>query len=139
MALVIGVTSWMNLARIVRSEVKQVRNSDYVIAAKCMGGGLFHIIWFHLLPNFLSATMFMIVSSMGTAILTESTLSFLGIGLPIAVVSWGSMLSLANRALLTNAWWVILIPGLFIILTLLCITNIGHFLRQRVNRGCSYL
>jgi peptide/nickel transport system permease protein len=69
----------------------------------------------------------------------ESTLSFLGLGLPVELVSWGSMLSLSQRALLTNSWWVILIPGLFIIVTLICITNLGHYVRHTVNRNESNL
>lgn len=139
MAVVIGVTSWMNLARMVRSEVRQIRNSDYVLACRCMGGGFFRIIRCHLLPNFLPAILFMVISSMGSTILMESTLSFLGLGLPVELVSWGSMLSLSQRALLTNSWWVILIPGLFIIVTLICITNLGHYVRHTVNRNESNL
>ena len=138
-SLVIGVSSWMNLARIVRSEVRQIRGSDYVLIARTMGAGFFHIVWKHLLPNFLSPIMFMVVSSIGTAMMVESTLSFLGIGLPVEIISWGSILSLANRALLTNAWWVIFIPGIFLVVTLLCITHLGHCLRREVNRGCSNL
>lgn len=136
---VIGLTTWMNLARIVRSEVRQIRSSDYVWAAKMMGGGFWHVLYHHLLPNFLSSILFMMIASIGTAMLTESTLSFLGIGLPVEIVSWGSMLSLANRALLTNAWWVVVIPGLFLVVTLVCITNIGHAFRHHVIRNSSNL
>lgn len=138
-SLVIGVTNWMNLARIVRGEVRQIRNSDYVLASKTMGASFLHIVWYHLLPNFLSPVMFMVVSSIGTSMMMESTLSFLGIGLPVEIISWGSMLSLATQALLTNAWWVILIPGAFLVVTLFCITQIGHYLRHHVNRGSSNL
>ena len=70
---------------------------------------------------------------------TEATLSFLGIGLPVDIVSWGTMLSLANRALLTNAWWVILIPGFYLVATLTAITRIGHSLRHHAVRSCSNL
>lgn len=138
-AAAIGVTSWMNLARMVRSEVRQIGHSDYVLASRSMGGNFFHIMRYHLLPNFLPPVMFMIVSSIGSTILMESTMSFFGLGLPINLISWGSMLSLSQRALLTNSWWVILIPGLFIVVTLICITNIGHYLRRTVNRNESNL
>lgn len=139
MAVVIGVTTWMNLARIVRSEVRQIRESEYVLASKTMGGGFFHVLWYHLLPNFISPILFMIVSSVGTAMTTEATLSFLGIGLPTEEISLGTMLSLSTRALLTNSWWVIIIPGVFLVVTLVCITHIGHHLRREINRGCSNL
>ena len=133
LSLVIGITSWFNLARIVRSEVRQIRNQEYVLASRCMGARFGHIMLRHLIPNFVSAVMFVIISGISTSMTTESTLSFLGLGLPVEVVSWGSMLSLANRALLLNTWWVIMIPGLFLVITLLCITNIGHYFRKEVN------
>lgn len=136
-SLVIGVTGWMNIAKVVRSEVRQIRGCDYVLAARCMGGGFFHILGRHLLPNFLSSIMFMVVTNIGTAIATEATLSFLGIGLPLEIVSWGSMLSAADRALLSNNWWVIVIPGLFIVLTLVCFTAVGNHIRKRANKGFS--
>lgn len=138
-ALVIGITSWMNIAKVVRSEVRQIRQSGFVTASKAMGGGFFHVLSRHLFPNFLPAIMFMIVTNIGSAIGTESTLSFLGIGLPVETVSWGSMLSQADRALLSNSWWVILAPGVFLAVSLVCITNIGNSIRKSGNRKCSNL
>lgn len=138
-ALIIGGTTWMNLARIVRSEVCHIKNSDYVWAARFMGAGPLYILRCHLWPSIWSPIMFMVVSSIGSAILMESTLSFLGLGLSVDVISWGTMLSLANRALLTNAWWVILIPGIFLVITLLSITRLGYYIRRQLNRGCSNL
>ena len=134
LSIIIGVTGWFGLARIVRSEVRQIRNTEYVLYARCSGGKLLYVMWHHLIPNFLSSIMFVIVSSISSCITTESTLSFLGLGLPIDKLSWGSMLSLANRALILNTWWVIVIPGLFLIVTLMCITNIGNYLRKETNR-----
>ena len=81
----------------------------------------------------------MIVTNIGSAIGMESTLSFLGIGLPVETVSWGSMLSQADRALLSNSWWSILAPGVFLAVTLVCITNIGNSIRKAGNRKCSNL
>lgn len=98
-SVVIGVTS---IAKIVRTEVRQIRNSEY-------------------------------------AIVSESTLSFMGIGLPLEIISWGSMLSLSEKALLTGSWWIILIPGIFLVVTLLCMTAIGNDLRRQVNQKQSNL
>ena len=134
-SFVIGITGWMGIAKVVRSEVRQIRNSEYVIASRCMGGGFFHILWKHLTPNFISSIMFMAVMNIRSAIVAESTLSFMGIGLPVDEITWGSMLSLSEQALLTNSWWIILIPGLFLIATLVCITSLGNYLRAGVNRG----
>ena len=138
-SFVIGITSWMSIAKVVRIEVRQLRNSEYVIASKCMGGSFFHILWNHLTPNFISSIMFMVVMNIRSAIIAESTLSFMGIGLPIETISWGSMLSLSEKALLTNSWWIILIPGGFLLATLLCLTSLGNYLRRNVNQKNSNL
>lgn len=138
-SFVIGITSWTSIAKVVRTEVRQIRTSEYVVAAKCMGGGFFHILWRHLTPNFISSIMFMVVMNIRSAIAAESTLSFMGIGLPLEVISWGSMLSLSEKALLSGSWWMILIPGLFLVVTLLCVTNIGNWLRKQTNRRQSNL
>ena len=81
-----------------------------------------------------SSILFMVVMNIRSAMVAESTLSFLGMGLPLEVVSWGSMLSLAEKALMTRAWWVIVIPGAFLIATLLSITSLGNYLRKQANR-----
>ena len=133
-SFIIGITSWPSIAKVVRTEVKQIRNSGYVIAARCMGAGFFRVLWKHLVPNFFSSIMFMVVMNVRTAMISEATLSFMGIGLPIEVITWGSMLSLSDKALMTGSWWIILIPGLFLITTVLCLTNIGNACRERTNR-----
>lgn len=138
-SIVLGITGWMSIAKVIRSEVQQIRHSEYVIASKCMGGNFFHILWKHLTPNFISSIMFMVVMNIRSAIVAESTLSFMGIGLPVEEITWGSMLSLAENALLANTWWIILIPGLFLIVTLWCITVLGNYLREKMNRRESYL
>ncbi len=139
LSIVIGLTGWTSIAKVVRTEVRQVRNSEYVIASRCMGGKFFHILWKHLVPNFISSIMFMVIMNVRSAIISESTLSFMGIGLPLEVISWGSMLSLSEKALMTSSWWIILIPGLFLVTTLLCLTNVGNYLRKNANRKESNL
>ena len=134
LSFVIGVTSWTSIAKVVRTEVRQIRNSEYLIAARCMGAGFFRILWKHLVPNFFSSIMFMVVMNVRTAMISEATLSFMGIGLPIEVITWGSMLSLSDKALMTGSWWIILIPGVFLIVTLLSFTSIGNYLRKQANR-----
>jgi len=139
LSVVIGVTGWASIAKVIRTEVRQLRNSEYVVAARCMGGKFFHILRCHLAPNFIASIMFMVVMNVRSAIATESTLSFMGMGLPLEVISWGSMLSLAGKALLSGSWWIILIPGAFLVTLLLCLTNIGNYLRKAANRTESKL
>lgn len=139
LAVIIALTSWMNISKIVRSEVRQIRESDYVLAAKTMEGGFWYILGNHLLPNFISSIMFMVVTNIGQAMITESTLSFLGLGLPLTTVSWGSLMSMSQEALLSNSWWMIVIPGLVLIITLVCVTGIGEYVRRKNNRIYSNL
>lgn len=138
-SFVIGVTGWFALARIVRSEVRQIRNCEYVLASRYMGANFLHVMYRHLIPNFISSILFVVISSISTSISMESTLSFLGLGLSTNIISWGSMLSLANRALLSNTWWVIIIPGALLVVTLLEITTIGNYFRKETNRKASHL
>ena len=139
LSIVIGVTSWASIAKVIRTEVRQIRGSEYVVASRCMGGNFFHILRKHLAPNFIASIMFMVVMNIRTAIAAESTLSFLGMGLPLEIISWGSMLSLAEKALMTKSWWMILIPGGFLVTLLMCVTNIGNYLRKSANRKESNL
>ena len=139
LSIVIGVTSWASIAKIIRTEVRQIRNSEYVVASRCMGGKFFHILRKHLAPNFIASIMFMVVMNVRGAIGSESTLSFMGMGLPLEVISWGSMLSLSEKALLSGSWWIILIPGTFLVTLLMCLTNIGNYLRKSTNRKESNL
>lgn len=131
LSLVIGLTGWPTMAKVIRTEVRQLRESGYVVAARAMGGGFFYVLTRHLAPNFLSSILFMVVMNIRGAIVMESTLSFLGMGLPLEVISWGSMLSLSENALTSQAWWVILIPGLFLAATLLCLTELGNYTRRQ--------
>ena len=128
-SIIIGITGWMSVAKMVRTEVRKIRDSEYVLISRMMGGSFMHILIKHLAPNFISTIMFMVVMNIRSAIVAESTLSFLGIGLPVEIITWGSMLSLLEKALLTGSWWIILIPGVFLIVTLLCVTAIGNFIR----------
>lgn len=139
LALVIGVTGWMGMARVVRAEVRQLSRSGYIEAARAMHAGFFHILRRHILPNLIPSTMFMVVTSVGTAIATEATLSFLGLGLPMETPSWGVLLSQADRAMLSGSWWAVVIPGVFLVATILSITGIGNFIRGEEDKKCSYL
>ena len=139
LALVIGLTGWMSMAKVVRTEIKILRNTEYILAARCLGGGFFHILRKHLAPNLVASLMFMVVMQVRNAIVAESTLGFMGLGLPVEVITWGSMLSLSEKSMLVRSWWSILIPGAFLVVTLLCLTNLGNYLRRSVEKKHSNL
>lgn len=134
-SIIIGITGWMSIAKMVRTEVRRIRDSEYVLISRMMGGSFLHVMMKHLAPNFISTIMFMVVMNIRSAIVAESTLSFLGIGLPVDIITWGSMLSLSEKALLTGSWWIILIPGIFLVVTLLCVTAIGNYIRGSKSSG----
>lgn len=135
LSVVIGATSWMSIAKIVRAEVRQIHSSEYILSARLMGAKFRYTLWRHLLPNFMPSIMFMLIYNVSQAIAAEATLSFLGLGMPPGSVTWGSLMSLSQDALLTNSWWVIIIPSLFLIITLVCMTNIGEYLRKLLAGG----
>lgn len=139
LAFVIGLTGWMGMAKVVYSEALHLKQSDMVQASRAMGAGFLHILRFHLLPNLFPAILFMSASSVAAAIGIESTMSFLGIGLPVEMLSWGSILSLAQNSILSGRWWCFLFPGLFLATTLLCVTRLASYVQQCNNHRCSNL
>ena len=122
--LIIGVLNWMSVARLVRANFLKFRELEFVTAAKAIGANPFRIIWFHLLPNTFNIIIVAATLSVGNAILTESTLSFLGLGFPPDVPTWGRMLFEA-KDYISSAPYMALFPGLAIFLTVLSINYIG--------------
>ncbi|MTI71116.1 MAG: ABC transporter permease [Firmicutes bacterium] len=137
--LVISIISWMKIAKVVRSEVLKIKQYDFILASKLLGANFFHILFKHLIPNVLPTIIYMCCLTVAKGILTESTLSFLGLGLPQNIPSWGNMLINAQRDILLNKWWTSIFPGLFIIITVFSITNIGEYLRKKLSRKQSFL
>ena len=125
----IGLTLWPDTARIIRSVVLSVREKDFVEAARSVGSGNFRIIVRHILPNTLGPIMVAATLAIGTAILSESTLSYLGLGIGPPLASWGSTLYHAQE-FIWDAPYYALWPGTMILLTVLCINFIGDGLRD---------
>lgn len=130
--VVIGLTSWMGMSRLVRAEVFRVKNLPYVLAAKARGLGMGSIIVKHILPNTLNPIIVAAMLGMGGAILVESVLSFLGLGVQPPHASWGNMLE-ASLSYMHDAPWMTLIPGLLITLTVLALNYLGDYLRHTLN------
>jgi peptide/nickel transport system permease protein len=126
--VIIGATGWMGIARLVRGEVLRVRNMEYVTAANSLGFGASRTIVRHVLPNSVAPVLVSVAFGIAGAILTESTLSFLGLGVPLEVVTWGSTLNASRQA--PFAWWLAIFPGLMIFLTVVCYNLIGDGLRD---------
>ncbi|PYS38337.1 MAG: peptide ABC transporter permease [Acidobacteria bacterium] len=127
--VVIGITNWPTVARLTRGEFLKAKSLEYVVAARAMGATDGRTIFRHVLPNALAPVFVAATFGVASAILIESTLSFLGFGVPPSTASWGSILSNA-RQLLPSAWWLTAFPGLAIFLTVTSYNLVGEGLRD---------
>lgn len=123
--LVIGLLSWMGVARLVRAEVLSLRERDFVAAAQALGAAPSRVLLRHLIPNALAPVIVAASFAVGDNILTEAGLSFLGLGVQVPTPSWGNMLQDALLPAVRSAWWLVATPGVLIILTLFGFTLIG--------------
>lgn len=126
---VIGLTSWPGLTRLVRGECLSVREREFLQAAKALGLSNRRVMFVHLLPNIMAPILVTATLGIGGAILTESALSFLGLGVQPPTPSWGNILT-AGKDYITMAWWLSLYPGLAILITVLAYNLLGEGLRD---------
>lgn len=129
--VVLAATGWMGVARIIRGEVQGVRTHAYVDAAVTVGVPDHRVLWRHVLPNALGPAIVAATLGVGNAVLLESGLSFLGLGIQPPRPSWGNMIA-GGRDLIVTAPWVALAPGVALILTVLAVTLLGDRLRDRI-------
>jgi peptide/nickel transport system permease protein len=130
--IVIGLTSWMGVARLVRGQFLHLKETEYVLAEKALGATDFRIIFRHILPNALSPVYVSAVLGIGGAILLESGLSFLGLGVQPPDASWGSILT-SGKDNIEIAWWLSFFPGLAILITVLGYNLLGEGLQDALN------
>jgi peptide/nickel transport system permease protein len=130
--LVIGVTGWMGVSRLVRAETLSLKERDFVAAARAQGAGNARIIFRHILPNTLAPVLVAATLGVAGAILTESALSFLGIGVQPPTPSWGNILT-AGKDNIEFAWWLSVYPGLAILVTVLGYNLLGEGIRDAVD------
>jgi peptide/nickel transport system permease protein len=130
--IIIGLTGWMGVARLVRAETLTIREMDYITAARCIGCSDGRIIFRHILPNAIAPAL--VAASLGVAgaILTESALSFLGIGVQPPTPSWGNILT-SGKDYIEFAWWLSLFPGLSILITVLAYNLLGEGIRDALD------
>lgn len=130
--LIVGATSWMYLARIVRANILSLRELDYIASARALGASDARLIFFHLLPNTIAPLVVSATLGVASAILSEAYVSFLGLGVQGATATWGNMLDGAYRYLET-APWLWFFPGMLILLTVLGINFVGDGLRDALD------
>jgi len=128
---ILVLTGWMGVARLVRGEVRGLRARPFVESAQAMGASPARVLWKHVLPNALAPAIVAIALGVGSAVLLESGLSFLGLGIQPPAPSWGNMIA-DGRELIVLAPWIALAPGIALILTVLSCTLLGDALRDRM-------
>ncbi|RLB76498.1 MAG: peptide ABC transporter permease [Deltaproteobacteria bacterium] len=130
--IVIGLTSWMGVARLIRAEFLSLRQRDFVLAAQALGASDLRLIFRHILPNAMSPVLVSATLGVAGAILTESALSFLGIGVQPPTPSRGNML-IVGKQTLGSAWWLSVFPGLAILITVLGYNLLGEGVRDALD------
>jgi peptide/nickel transport system permease protein len=130
--IVIGLTSWMGVTRLVRADFITLKERDFVQAARAIGAGDFRIIFSHILPNAMASLLVAATLGIAGAILTESALSFLGIGVQPPMASWGNILT-DGKDNIDIAWWLSFFPGLAIFVTVLSYNLLGESIRDSLD------
>jgi peptide/nickel transport system permease protein len=128
--LVLGVGQWVTYARIVRADTLSLREKEFVEAARALGDSTASIIFRTILPNILAPLTVIASFNVASVILSEAALSFLGLGVPPSVPTWGSMLAESRDTLIANKWWLAVFPGVAIMLTVLSFNILGDWLRD---------
>jgi peptide/nickel transport system permease protein len=130
--IVIGITSWMGVARLIRAEILSLKEREFILASRALGASDARIIVRHLIPNSIAPVLVSAVLGVAAAVLIESSLSFLGLGVQPPVPSWGNIL-MEGKASLGVCWWPMLFPGMFILITVLGYNLLGEGLRENFN------
>jgi peptide/nickel transport system permease protein len=128
---IIGMTTWTGIARFIRAELLKVRNLEFIESAHALGFSEMRTLFRHAIPNALSPVLIAIAFGIAAAILIESTLSFLGIGVPAETLTWGSVLSAARQS--PTAWWLAIFPGFAIFLTVTVYNLVGEGLTDALD------
>ncbi len=128
--IVLGIGQWVTYARIVRAQTLSLREKEYVEAARALGDPTFLVIFRTILPNIVAPLTVIASFNVASVILSEASLSFLGLGVPPSVPTWGAMLADSRDQLLANKWWLAFFPGIAIVLTVLSFNILGDWLRD---------
>ena len=133
LVLVIGIAEWPQYARTIRASVLAEKKKEYVDAARVMGLGQVRIMFRHILPNTLSPILVISTVQVANAIISEASLSFLGLGMPVSQPSLGSLISSGFEYIFSGAWWITVIPGLVLVALVLVMNLLGDWLRDVLN------
>lgn len=131
--LAITLSGWVQYARTVRGQTMVEKQKDYVSAARLIGASTCRILFKHLMPNVTSSVLVLATVHVGTAVITEATLSFLGVGVPPTTPSLGTLIRVGNEFLFSGEWWITIFPGLTLVALVLSVNLLGDWLRDALN------
>ena len=131
LVIIMSLTSWMTMARVIRANFMELKKTNFIMLAHGFNVPRRVIIFKHMTRNSLSDIIIIATFTFASAIVTETALSYLGVGIPIGTPSWGNMISNAQNYILTGKWWVALFPGVMIILSSLCVNFTGEYLKNK--------
>ncbi len=135
LVLVLGLTRWPDIARLARGEALKIKQLDYILAAQAMGASRLQIVMRHVIPNAMGPVIVAATFAVGSTLLLEASLTFLGLGVAPPTASWGELLTEAHRTLIyPGAWWLAVFPGLAIATAVLCVNRLGESLQAKLSR-----
>lgn len=132
LVIVLSLANWARFARVTRAEALSLRSRDFVLLAKLAGASRFRVMFAHIVPNVINTFIVLATLDIGTIIILEATLSFLGLGVQPPTPSWGAMIA-DGRGYLETAWWICGIPGMVLMVTVLLANQLGDALRDRLS------
>ena len=133
LVIAIALTGWVQYARTVRGSTMVERNKEYVQAARVIGVAPLRVMFRHVLPNVLGPVLVLATIQIAGAIITEATLSFLGVGVPPTAPSLGTLIRIGQDFLFSGEWWITIFPGLMLVLIALSVNLLGDWLRDALN------
>lgn len=127
--LVLGITGWVPYARTIRASVLALKKREFIVAATTLGSSPFRILVKHLIPNVIDTAIVLGTMEMGSSIISEASLTFLGMGVPVSIPTWGQMIA-TGREYIFKSWWLCLFPGIAVFLVVLAVNFIGDYMRD---------
>ena len=135
LVIIMALTSWMTMARVIRGRFMELKQKEFVLLARGMNTPAWKIIFNHMARNSVSSIIIVFTFTFSSNIMNEAALSFLGVGVPQEIPSWGNMIFGAQNYVLTGVWWAALFPGLFIVGSTLCVNYISEHLKKKYMIG----
>ena len=139
LVIVMSLTSWMTMARVIRARFQELKKENYIMLAEGFNIPRYVILFHHMVRNSFSSIIIIATFTFASAIVTETSLSYLGVGIPIGIPSWGNMINGIQSYVLSGKWWIVLPPGVMIILSSICVNYVGEYLKEKPHAKVGFI